>query len=376
MKKTKKGVNKVAMMQLSKLMELVPDAMIIVSTDGIIRHANLHACNLFGYKNSELQNSKVEKLLVKNAGDILKNYVNEYLKVHNTGVKSYDVGLGGLKMDGSEFPAKVLLNSVDIHQELLVTLVFRDLSAINKDKAEIEYLKRVLEKKTEEVEVCNDELESFSYSVSHDLKAPLRTIMGFSNILLRKHADHFDEEGKRVVNVIVNHAEKMDKLIGDILTFSKLMMAKLTFTQLDLQSLFRESYEKLVQVESKNREIEFNIGQLPAIRGDKPTMMQAISQLVSNALKYTRPIKKTIIVVGWLENENVIFIKDNGVGFDNRYIDKLFAVFQRLHSETEFEGTGVGLAMVHRIVQRHHGKVWAESIINKGATFYIQLPDI
>ena len=360
-----------------EFMESAPDAMIIANEEGNIIYSNLQAHKLFGYSKKELITINVEELIPENYREIHKEFRHEYMKSPKLRMMGSGMELKGLKKDGKEFPIEISLSPIMTEQELLVSASIRDKTVAKKAHEEIELLNSTLEKRNEEILMSNKELESFSYSVSHDLVAPLRTVTGFSNILLKKHSDNLNDEGKRVVNVIVKHTNKMDKLIQDILKFSMLSRTNVSFTKLDLQSLFREAYQNLIQAESDERDIDFKVGTLPFVKGDRPTMMQAVTNLVSNALKYTRFKEKAVINVGYLETEgeNTIFIRDNGVGFDDRHLDKLFGVFQRLHSNDEFEGTGVGLAIVQRIIQRHHGKIWAESKIDQGAIFYFQIPD-
>ena len=231
--------------------------------------------------------------------------------------------------------------------------------------------KRVIER-TEQLEAANKELEAFSYSVSHDLRAPLRAIDGFSRIFIEDYADKLDDEGRRVLDVIRNNAQNMGQLIDDLLAFSRLGRKQIEPTTIDMQELARDVSGTL---ESSSKS-QINIEQLPTANGDRALLRQVFVNLISNAVKYSGTKENAPVEVGGrIENgENVYYVQDKGVGFDMKYAGKLFGVFQRLHSAEEFEGTGVGLAIVQRIVHRHGGRVWAESEVNRGATFYFALP--
>lgn len=245
--------------------------------------------------------------------------------------------------------------------------------------AEIGQLNAELEQRvavrTEELEAANRELEAFSYSVSHDLRAPLRAIDGFSNILLEDYQDKLDDEGKRLLHVVRENTNRMGQLIDDILKFSRTGRAELTATEIDMEKLARDVLEELKPSVSDGK-LQVEIAHLPAAKGDSAMMHQVFVNLLSNAIKFSRTNEAPRIQVGsTIKAEEIIyFVKDNGAGFDMQYADKLFGVFQRLHSANEFEGTGIGLAIVKRIVTRHGGKVWAEGKVGEGATVYFSLP--
>ncbi len=238
-----------------------------------------------------------------------------------------------------------------------------------------EELEQRVHLRTVELEAANRELESFSYSVSHDLRAPLRAIIGFSSMLLEDYMDKLDEEGKRLLDVILKNTKKMGELIDDLLILSRVGRKEIETREIDMGRLAGEVFAE-VKAFISEREIQVNIKPLPPARGDSGLIHQVFFNLISNAVKFTRPGDKAIIEVGSCEDkkENIYYVKDNGIGFDIQYVDKLFGAFQRLHSEKEFEGTGIGLAIVQRVIQRHDGRVWAEGKVNEGATFYFTLP--
>jgi PAS domain S-box-containing protein len=232
-----------------------------------------------------------------------------------------------------------------------------------------------LEQRVSETAAANRELEAFSYSVSHDLRAPLRAIDGFSKILQEDHIANLDDEGRRVVAVIRDKTRKMGCLIDDLLAFSRLGRAALSRSEVDQRALALEVCDSL-RPETESRAIEVSIDALPNAHGDAAMMRQVWTNLLSNAIKYSRGRQPAQIqVTGWDEGTELVYrVKDNGVGFEMQYAAKLFGVFQRLHSNAEFEGTGVGLAITSRIVQRHGGRVWAEADLGKGAEFFFSLP--
>ncbi len=227
-----------------------------------------------------------------------------------------------------------------------------------------------------ELKVSNQELDAFSYSVSHDLRAPLRHITGFVDLLKESSADELDSTGQRQLNIIAESAKRMGCLIDDLLAFSRAGRVELHKTDLDLEGLVRSAVREVME-QAHDREIDWQIARLPEVHADQATLRQVFVNLFNNAVKYTRESKQARVEVGMVpgeENELVVFVRDNGAGFDMQYVDKLFGVFQRLHSAEEFEGTGVGLANVRRIIHRHGGRTWAEGKVGEGATFYFSLP--
>ncbi len=222
--------------------------------------------------------------------------------------------------------------------------------------------------------VANKELEAFSYSVSHDLRAPLRAVDGFSRILLDEHTPHLSESGQRYLRLVRENAVTMGQLIDDLLSFSRLSRQPLKKQTVATAELAQQVLEEL-KPEQNGRRFDVSIGDLAECQADPALLKQVFVNLLSNALKYTRKRDLSKIEVGCEKRpgETVYFVKDNGAGFDMRYADKLFGVFQRLHRAEEYEGTGVGLAIVQRIIHRHGGRVWAEAELHKGATFYFTL---
>jgi signal transduction histidine kinase len=236
-------------------------------------------------------------------------------------------------------------------------------------------LEQRVQERTLKLEEANKELESFSYSVSHDLRAPLRAVDGFSRILLEDYAGKLDADGKRVLDVIRGNTQNMGRLIDDLLAFSRLGRKQIEASPINMRDLADDVFQQL-KFGLTDQKIQFKLSPLPGTTGDPALIRQVFVNLLSNAAKYSKPRAETVIEVnGRTENGDCIYyVKDNGVGFDMTYAQKLFGVFQRLHGVEEFEGTGVGLAIVQRIVHRHGGRVWAEGKVDEGATFYFSLP--
>jgi signal transduction histidine kinase len=242
----------------------------------------------------------------------------------------------------------------------------------------IRKLNEELGKKTADLESSNKELEAFAYSVSHDLRAPIRHVVGYAQLLQKHSASALDEKSRRYMMTILESADRMGTLIDDLLAFSRIGRAEARATTVNLDLLVKEVQSELAQDMNMNgRNIAWKIGALPELYGDRSMLRLALVNLISNAVKFTRTRSEAEIEMGCLEkdgDEMVVFIKDNGVGFDMKYVDKLFGVFRRLHPSDAFEGNGIGLATVQRIILRHGGKVWAEGSVDRGATFFLSLP--
>jgi light-regulated signal transduction histidine kinase (bacteriophytochrome) len=246
-------------------------------------------------------------------------------------------------------------------------------------RQEIEKINHALEERvrerTAELANANKELESFSYSVSHDLRAPLRHLDGFTQLLLAHQKDRLDAKGQRYLSILSDSARKMGTLIDDLLSFSRMGRKEMMKDRVDMNRLVQEVVSQH-KAAIGPRDVEWVVHDLPEVQGDSAMIRQVWANLISNALKYSRRRERTQITIESSRDgkQDIFVVKDNGAGFDMAYKDKLFGVFQRLHHDSEFEGTGIGLANVRRIVTRHGGRTWADSILGEGATFYFSIP--
>jgi PAS domain S-box-containing protein len=269
----------------------------------------------------------------------------------------------------------LLWSAAPVIEENLIYAVAKDITEHKKTEERMAQLAEEAKHRAAELEGLNKELEAFSYSVSHDLRAPLRHIAGFSD-MLQRHADgSLDDKGKRFLNTIVDSAKRMGNLIDDLLAFSRTGRAEMRRERVDLDSMVDQTIQELAP-DVGTRRVLWKKQPLPEVVGDRAMLKQVFVNLISNALKYSNTRNIAEIEIGSREegDELVIFVRDNGVGFDMAYAHKLFGVFQRLHEASQFEGTGIGLANVRRIVGRHGGRTWAEAELDKGATFYFSLP--
>jgi len=282
-----------------------------------------------------------------------------------------------------EFPAigrrTMLLNARQIYNKgigaQMILLAIEDITERKKAEEEIKKLNVDLKHRAFEVEAAYKELETFSYSISHDLRNPLLVIGGFSRVLLERYSNHLDEKGQQFLSMIHSNTQKMLQLIDDLLTFSRSEHQQMKPSDIDMGELAKAVFEELRNI-IPEQTLLLDIKTLPSARGDQSMIRQVFVNLLSNAIKFTRSKGAGVIEIGCMvkENQDIYYVKDDGVGFDMQYADKLFGVFQRHHTVDEFEGTGVGLAIVQRIIHRHGGQVWAEGRVNEGAIFYFSLP--
>jgi PAS domain S-box-containing protein len=324
----------------------------------------------FGYAKDKLLGSNAKKVSVGERFNITQNDLERVLGGQYFAIESV---LNGYDVITKFIPLHDESNKV--YAALMVTI---DITQVKKSQHEIAELNHELENKvidrTSQLENANKELESFSYSVSHDLRSPLRAVNGYTKILHSEYSDKLDEEGNRLLDKILSNTKRMGELIDELLAFSRLGKKKITKNDFSMNEMVISVIEELKNLEGI-RDIEIELTELPDIYADHSTIRQVWINLISNAFKYTQLKPKAVIKIGSevIEDELIYYIKDNGAGFDMTYKDKLFGVFQRLHSEEEFEGIGVGLAIVKRIVLKHDGRIWAEGKQDEGATFYFSL---
>lgn len=333
-----------------------------LDANGVFVNINDRLLNWLGYQKGEVVGRKSFKEILHPSDWPKFDY--EYARFKETGAVN-DLEFTFVRRDGRELP--VMLSAAALKDDKGQFIKSRATTFDN------------TERKKSEVKILNlnQELEAFTYSVSHDLRAPLRSIDGYARILQEDYSDKLDQEGTRVLNVIVNNGKRMGKLIDDLLDFARLGRNDLTRNRVAMNPLVENIVAELVEQE-KNTQIEYTIHPLATSLVDVDMIRQVWINLVSNAIKYSAKSAKVIIEISSTEtaSEVVYCIRDNGVGFDMKYSNKLFGVFQRLHRIQDFAGTGVGLAIVRRVIERHGGKVWAEGKVNEGASFYFSIPKI
>jgi PAS domain S-box-containing protein len=360
----------IALQKERVLTENATDVICSLDANGVFVNMNPASFKAWGYKPEELIGVHYSNFVVQEDrtrsgeaeaallhGEILSDFENRYR--HRNGTEVW-----------------MTWSATWSETAQLMICVGRDISARKQVEAFAEQQKRALEKSALELAVINQELESFSYSVSHDLRAPLRHIDGFVNLLQNNMAAKLDEKNARYLTTISQAAKQMGQLIDELLSFSRMGRAEMRTAIVNLEEIVRAALLGL-QSDTHNRRIVWKFGNLPQVQGDASMLKLVMTNLLSNAIKYTRQRPEAVIEVNSLNgnpDKIIVFVRDNGAGFDMKYAGKLFGVFQRLHSMSEFEGTGIGLANVRRIIHRHGGETWAEGKVDEGATFYFSLP--
>jgi len=359
-----------------RLVEISPDALFVQSEEKIV-FINPAGVVLFGAE-------KPEQFIGKPARELIhpedwKIASQRLCQMHEDGAPLPFIELRMVRLDGGLVDVEMAAAPLEFAGKPAAQVIAHDLTSRKRAEAEIRRLNADLEirvtERTAELEAANKELEAFSYSVSHDLRAPLRHIEGFVEILSSTKNDALDEDSQQHLQTIADSAKQMGRLIDDLLAFSRTARAELVKTRFSLGELV-EKIVREMRPDAQKRQVEWVTGTLPEIEADPALIRQVVLNLIGNALKYTRTRPQTKIEISCrtTPTEDVFCVKDNGVGFDPRYGHKLFGVFQRLHRTADFEGTGVGLANVRRIIHRHGGRTWAEGEVDKGASFYFSLP--
>jgi PAS domain S-box-containing protein len=367
-------LRKSAEQKFANLLESAPDAMVIVDQNGRVVLANAQTEKLFAYTREELIGQPVETLIPDRFRPGHGEHRRSYARAPQVRPMGAGLDLYGRRKDGTEIPVEISLSPMHTEEGVLVTAAIRDVTERRRAEAEVRELNRALNERLAELGELNRELEAFTYSVSHDLRGPLRHIDGFARILLEDYEAGLPPEAQKYLRRVVEGAQNMGHLVDDLLNLSRIGRRELERQAIDLNDLVTHVIQDLPS-EASTRKIEWRVARLPEMECDPGLVKLVFTNLLSNAVKFTRPKPQSVIEIGVSNRDGApeFFVRDNGVGFDTKYADKLFGVFQRLHRQDDFEGTGIGLATVQRIVHKHGGQIRAEAKPNEGACFFFSL---
>jgi len=361
--------------QIQTMFKAAPDAVIVIDSAGIIRRWNIKAETLFGWKEEEVTGKLLSETIIPyRYREAHQKGMAHFLSTGEGPVLDRSIEIQALQKNDTEFNIALSISPMILKSKYLFIGFIRDITERKKAENEIKQLNADLEKNLHQLETANKELEAFSYSVSHDLRAPLRAVNGYAKMLSEDYKSIFDEEAERLLKVIQDNANKMGKLIDDLLAFSKMGRTDIRKTLVDMKEIAENVSFDLGRTAEHRAAIK--IENLHPAHADYSLMQHVFINLISNAIKYSSKSANPLIEIkSQIKNgEEIYSVHDNGVGFDMQYVHKLFGVFQRLHDMHEFEGTGVGLAIVQRIIHKHGGKVWADAKPGEGATFFFSLP--
>lgn len=352
----------------TQVLNTAPDAMLLADQDSMLVHVNSMLCKMFGYTESELLGKPIDCLLPDRYRNTHKQQVRGYFdQLH---VRPMGIGktLYALRKDGQEFPVEISLSPMESDEVTFVVAAIRDVS----DRIRVQ---NMLEAYNLELLQSNQDLEQFAYVASHDLQEPLRIITSFTQLLEKRYKDRLDAEGVEFIEYIVDAARRMKQLINDLLTYSKVHQQHHRHTEVNLNDVLQSVQNNLLtSIDDSGASIE--IGNLPSIYGDPAQIIQLFQNLISNAIKFRQEGVPPVVLVysaGKKNDYEVISVEDRGIGIKQEYQDRIFSLFQRLHTAEEYDGTGIGLAICKRIVDRHMGKIEVDSIYGKGTRFDVYL---
>ncbi len=348
-------------------LESAPTAMIMIDQVGTMVLVNTETTHLFGYQTNELLNNKVEVLVPDRFKFLHPKLRTEYFAEAKARRMGEGRDLFGLRKDGTEFPIEIGLNLIQTDEGIFALAAIVDLTERNRTLEQ-------LRKANEALELSNIELQQFAYIASHDLQTPLRAVSGFAQCLQQDYGDRFDEKANDYLDRMVDASSRMKSLITDLLAFSRIDSRAKPFDKVDLNEVFADALTMLGITDDSHEQVRKD--QLPSVMGDRSQLMQLLMNLIGNGLKYHSDAPIEISVTAHRKNGDwIIEVKDNGIGIDPSYFVKIFEIFRRLHTRTQYPGTGIGLALCRRIVHRHGGRIWVDSEPGKGSSFFFTLRD-